>query len=315
MTAPARPLLESNIKRVLNIPIEHINDYKDNLYSRVMIKFFDSFEKFKKSILPLDIKAELDKVLDLDFPFFDKQKKYTLIAIPIYNSTHPQHILLLSKKKVFAYSDFNFNEYNKSYKEVITKPYGESTIITLGLLKNILRNYSLEFEKVRNRMTELDLNPILESIETSGRELRHLTDRLSELVRLIMTLKERDIEEFNTTLISFDYEILTGEARYWLERCRSHIYRVASLRTKSEMRTNRELNSTMRRLTVIITFLTITSIVVSVPGTIGAIFGIPALSDAYFKPHTTLLVLILIIATLLSIVLGYLYWKSLGLRN
>jgi len=280
-----------------------------------MIKFFDSFEKFKKVVSSLDLKADLDRVQDLDFPFFDKQKKYTLIAIPVYNLIRPQHIVLLSKKKVFVYSDFNFNDYQKSYKEVITKPYGESTAITLVLLKNILRNYSLEFEKIRNRMTELDLNPVLEAIEVSGRELRHLTDRMEELVKLIMTLKERDIEEFNTALISFDYEILTGEARYWLERCRSHIYRVASLRTKSEMKSNRELNSTMHRLTIIITFLTITSIVVSVPGTIGAIFGIPALSDAYFKPHTTLLVLVLLASTLLSVVLGYLYWKSLGLRN
>jgi Mg2+ and Co2+ transporter CorA len=81
------------------------------------------------------------------------------------------------------------------------------------------------------------------------------------------------------------------------------------------MQSNKELNATMGRLTVIMTFLTIVSIVVSVPGTVGAIFGIPALSDAYFRPHTLLLVLVLIMTTLLSIVLGFAYWKSLNLRS
>jgi len=214
---------------------------------------------------------------------------------------------------VLVYSDFTLKVYEKHFKDVLKKPYGESTVISFLILKQVLKNYSREFERIRAKMNLLDLDPVLGEIENSGRELRRLTDRCEELVQMIIILKERDIEEFNTSLISFDYEILSAEARYWLERCRSHMYRISSLRTKSEMRSNRELNSTMHRLTIIITFLTITSIVVSVPGTIGAIFGIPALSDAYFEPHTNLLVLILIASTLLSIALGYVYWKSLSL--
>ena len=80
------------------------------------------------------------------------------------------------------------------------------------------------------------------------------------------------------------------------------------------MQSNRELNDTMTRLTVIMTVLTIVSIVVSVPGTIGAVFGIPALSEAYFSSHTPFLVIILIAATAMSIIFGLLYWKSLGLK-
>ena len=87
------------------------------------------------------------------------------------------------------------------------------------------------------------------------------------------------------------------------------------MRTKSEMASNRELNTTITRLTVIMTFLTIINIVVNVPGTIGAIFGIPALSDVYFRNNTQLLILTLIAATGLSIFLGYFYWKSLKLTH
>ena len=63
------------------------------------------------------------------------------------------------------------------------------------------------------------------------------------------------------------------------------------------------------------TFLTIVSIVVNVPGTVGAIFGIPALSDAYFNFHTQGLIITLILTTILSMLLGYLYWRSLKLTK
>ena len=280
-----------------------------------MIKFFTSVEDFKKEASSIGEITNVDKILELDFPFLDKQQKYALLNIPIYQDGQQQNLVLLSKKLVLVYSDFTFKGYEKHFKDVLKKPYGESTVISFLILKQVLKNYSREFERIRAKMNILDLDPVLGEIENSGRELRRLTDRCEELVQMIIILKERDIKEFSTQLISFDYEILSAEARYWLERCRSHLYRIASLRTKSEMRSNRELNSTMHRLTIIITVLTITSIVVSVPGTIGAIFGIPALSDAYFKPHTSLLVLILIASTLLSVVLGYLYWKSLNLHS
>ena len=81
------------------------------------------------------------------------------------------------------------------------------------------------------------------------------------------------------------------------------------------MKANKELNDTIKKLTVITTFLTIVSIVVNVPGTVGAIFGIPALSTAFFDGHTTGLVLTLILTTVLSTMLGYIYWRSLKLNK
>ena len=278
-----------------------------------MIRFFDNFEKFKKEVLELGCRIEIDRIAELDFPFFESQDKFVIVYIPEYNVTRPKNFILMSKEYTFTYTNRELNNYGNNFKQIMKKPYGESTLITFLLLKSVLKNYSGEFEKVREEMNRLDLNPILEKIENAGRALRRLTDRIEELFQLMIVLKEREIKQFNTKLISFDYEILNAEARYWLERCRSHIYRIASLRTKSEMESNKELNETMKRLTVIITFLTIISIVVNVPGTIGAIFGIPALSDVYFRGHTVFLVLTLISATFLSIILGYLYWKSLKL--
>ncbi len=280
-----------------------------------MIKFFTKIPDFRKELKEEDIDIPIGSILNLDFPFVENRKNFTVITVPDYSSEDSENVVVMAKDRVLVFSGKDLNPAGKNFRDAIRKKHGESTIVTFLLLKNVVKNYSKEFENIRGIMNELDVKPILEEIEKSGKQLRRLTDRMEELVQLIMKLKERDIEYFEPLLISFDYEILQSEARYLLERCRSHIYRIASLRTKSEMESNRELNAKITRLTVIMTFLTIINIVVNVPGTIGAIFGIPALSDAYFKQNTSLLVLSLIIATFLSMVLGWIYWKSLKLTH
>src|SRR3989344_5398284 len=263
-----------------------------------MIKIFRKLEEFKEEMKIAGIERDLYSVFNLDMPFFERQSKFILMSLPIYDEENSKIVLLISKK---------------NYRQTLKKKHGESTVFMFLALRNAMKNYSEKFQEIREGMNSLDINPAFDSIEQSGRELRRLTDRLESLVETIIVIKESEINEFDTELISFDYDVLNTEARHWLERCRSHIYRIDSLRTKSEIMSNKQLNDTMGRLTVIMTFLTLVSIVVSVPGTIGAIFGIPALSDAYFKPHTNFLLIILILATLASIILGFFYWKSFGL--
>jgi Mg2+ and Co2+ transporter CorA len=279
-----------------------------------MIHSFTKLEDLKKVLASSKIQRDINSLLKLELPFFDYQDKVSILYFPLYRETESKCLIIISKKNVFVYSPADFNNHNRGHKTSSMKPNGESTIMTFLMLKYVLKNYSEQFQNIRDRMNELETDPILDLVEDSGRTLRRLTDKMESFVELIIVLKQRDIKQFDTDLVSFDYEVLSTEARYWLERCRSHIYRIASLRTKSEMKSNRELNDTMGKLTVIMTILTIVSIVVSVPGTIGAIFGIPALSEAYFSAHTPFLIVVLIVATLLSILLGFIYWKSLGLK-
>ncbi|MSS74256.1 hypothetical protein EXS72_01300 [Candidatus Pacearchaeota archaeon] len=271
--------------------------------------FLDMSEHMKKE----NQNIQLDKILAIDFPFLDANSEFTILSVPSYHEQKNNVVFI--KNDVFVLTPESIQNIETKFKTQLKKKYGQSTVVILLLLKAVLKNYSIEFEYIRERMNELDLNPIIDSIEHNGRALRKLTDRLEALLHVILQLKEREIKSFDTTLISFDYEILQTESRYWLERCRSHAYRIASLRTKSEMKANKDLNDTMKKLTVITTFLSIVAIVVNVPGTIGAIFGIPALSDAYFKAHNSGLLITLIVTTLLSILLGYIYWKSLKLKN
>jgi len=279
-----------------------------------MIHSFTKLDDLKKALASAKIQRDINSVLKLELPFFDYQDKVSILYFPVYGENDGKCLIVISKKNIFVYAPTSFGNHWKNYKQLLLKKNGESTIMTFLTLKFVLKNYSEQFQKIRDRMNELESSPALDYVEDSGRALRRLTDKMESFVELIIILKQREIKQFDTDIVSFDYEILSTEARYWLERCRSHIYRIASLRTKSEMQSNKELNDTMSRLTVIMTVLTIVSIVVSVPGTIGAIFGIPALSDAFFSSHTPILVVVLIVATAMSILFGFLYWKSLGLK-
>ncbi len=279
-----------------------------------MIHSFTKLEDLKKGLASAKIQRDVDSLLKLELPFFDYQEKVSILYFPLYREKEDKCLIIIFKKNVFVYAPGDFNNNHRGHKTAAVKTNEESTVMTFLMLKYVLKNYSEQFQKIRDRMNELETDPVLDLVEDSGRALRRLTDKMESFVELIIVLKQRDIKQFDTDLVSFDYEVLSTEARYWLERCRSHIYRIASLRTKSEMKSNRELNDTMGRLTVIMTILTIVSIVVSVPGTIGAIFGIPALSEAYFSAHTPFLVVVLVVATLISILFGFIYWKSLGLK-
>ena len=279
-----------------------------------MIKIFGDLEEFKKEVKEINKEINLDSILSLDFPFLECENGFTLMNLPLYREEQKNSVFVFGDK-ILVYSSIDTTTFENKFKKMFKRKHGESTVVIYYILKNVLKNYSQQFDKIRDLMNDLDLDPVLDSIEGAGRTLRKLTDRLEGLLHVIIELKQKEIEDFNVDIVSFDYEMLNTETRHWLERCRSHVYRIASLRTKHEMKANADLNNTMKRLTVIMTFLTIVSVVVNVPGTVGAIFGIPALSDAYFTKHTGGLVLTLILTTTLSIILGYVYWKSLNLKN
>ncbi len=279
-----------------------------------MIKIFSDLEEFKKEVREINKEINLDHILNLDFPFLESENGFTLMNLPLYREEQKNSVFV-SGDKVLVYSSIDIEKFESKFKKALKRKHGESTVVIYHILKNVFKNYSQQFEKIRDLMNELDLDPILDSVEGAGRALRRLTDRLEGLLHVIIELKRKEIESFNVDIVTFDYEMLNTETRYLLERSRSHIYRIASLRTKSEMKSNQELNNTMKKLTVIMTFLSIAAIVVNVPGTVGAIFGIPALSSAYFEGHIVLLVITLIFTTILSILLGWLYWKSLKLKS
>lgn len=279
-----------------------------------MYKVFTNFAEFNREVKEAGLKVNLKELTLLDYNFLQTYDNFTIINIRDYDK-EPNNLIILSPKKTFFYGGKDFVNGNlRQFSNILNKKYGESTAITFLVLEAVLTNYTTEFEGIRKELVELEQNLNIDKIEEEGRRLRKLIDRLEDFFDILIRLEERKLAEFDSKLINYDYNILTSEAKYWLERCRSNMYRIASLRTKCDIKSNSELSERITKLTIIMTFLTIVSIVVSIPGTIGAIFGIPALSDAYFKGNNRFLLGSLVISTLLAIALGYIYWKKLNLK-
>ncbi|MBI2673185.1 hypothetical protein HYX19_02910 [Candidatus Woesearchaeota archaeon] len=279
-----------------------------------MYKIFTNFNDFNREVKDSGLKINLKELTLLDYNFLQTYDVFTIINIRDYDK-EPNNLIVLSPKKALVYVGKDVINGNlRQFSNILNKKHGESTAITFLILEAVLTNYTSEFESIRKELTELEQNLNIDRIENEGRRLRKLIDRIEDFVDILIKLEERKLAEFDSKLINYDYNILTTEAKYWLERCRSNMYRIASLRTKCDIKSNSELNARITKLTIIMTFLTIVSIVVTIPGTVGAIFGIPALSDAYFKGHNRFLLESLVISTLLSVVLGYVYWKKLNLK-
>ena len=279
-----------------------------------MHKILTDFNEFDKEIKQLGLKLNVEDLTFLDYNFLQIHENFTIINIRDYTQD-PNNIIILTNDWTIAYSkNHAILDKLKQFNSIIKKKYGESTAITFLLLDSVLSNYKLEFEDIRKRLVQLEQTLEIDKIEEEARVLRKLIDRLEDFGDILIKLGERKLEEFNNKLIDYDYSILAAESKYWLERCRSNMYRIASLRTKCDIKSNSDLNARITKLTVIMTFLTIVSIVIAIPATIGAIFGIPALSNAYFEGHNALLITTIIIFTLVSVVLGFIYWKSLKLR-
>lgn len=279
-----------------------------------MYKIFTDFNEFSKELQEAGLKIDIEELTILNHNFLQTYNHFTILSVVDYDK-EPSNIIVLSPKDTFLYTKKIVDKQRlKQFNNILGKKHGDSTVMTFLVLQAVLNNYKSEFEEIRNHLIQLERTLEINKIEEEGIRLRKLIDRLEDFVDIVIKLEERDLAEFDSKLIKYDYNILTAESKYWLERCRSNMYRIASLRTKCDIKSNSELNERITKLTVIMTFLTITSIVIAIPGTIGAIFGIPALSNAYFEGHNSLLVITLIIATLLSILFGYLYWKGLKLK-
>ena len=167
-----------------------------------MIRIFHDIGEFKDEIKKEGVERDIDSVLKLELPFFEKQEKFVMIFLPTYELDSQKIMMMIFRKNVFIFSKNNFDNYEKKYRAPLKTKNGESTTMIFLGLKYALKNYSEQFQKIWDAMNELEVNPIIDKIEESGRILRRLTDRLENLVEMILVIKESEIKEFDAEMAS-----------------------------------------------------------------------------------------------------------------
>ena len=161
------------------------------------------FEGFKKRAKELGFEQNINQLLKLDLFFFEQYDKFVLINIKDYDE-EPNNFLILSKDNTLIFTSTPINEKELTlYKNTIKKEYGVSTVLTLVVLKQILKNYASEFEKIKNEINEVENRLNFNSVEGVGRKLRKLTDRFEDILEknpgiglgtLIAKLQEKNIK-------------------------------------------------------------------------------------------------------------------------
>src|SRR3990172_2721710 len=166
-----------------------------------MIEVFGTIDGLEGALASKKIERDVDSLLKLDLPFYDYEDRVSVSYFPMYPDNRERCLVFITKKDVLVYSSISLNNYERKYKTILKKPRSESTIITFLVLKAVLKNYSEQFQKIRDRINELEMQPVLDKIEDSGRALRRLTDKIESLVELIIVLKQREIKQFDVSLV------------------------------------------------------------------------------------------------------------------
>src|SRR3990167_11093469 len=115
-----------------------------------MIHSFTKLEDLKKALSSAKIQRDINSLLKLELPFFDYQDKVSILYFPIYGENDGKCLIVISKKNIFVYAPDNFGNPWKSHKQLLTKPHGESTVMTFLVLKFVLKNYSEQLKRIRD---------------------------------------------------------------------------------------------------------------------------------------------------------------------
>ncbi len=104
-----------------------------------MIKITENLDELKREIASLNKDIEIDRIVNIDLPFIESQKEFTVINIPSYGGEKNNNIIFIIEKKVFVYTSINLKKFERKFEKIIKKKNGESTVSIFMLLKSILK--------------------------------------------------------------------------------------------------------------------------------------------------------------------------------
>ncbi len=238
-----------------------------------MLKTFSDFDAFDAEAKKMGVAENLRHLLALDLTFFEKYPNYSVINLRDYGD-EPNNLLVLSRDESILYSSkkFSDNDY-VMFKHTLEKKYGESTVLAYLVLRDVLKNYSEQFEKLNAEIDALETSLDAVRIEETGRNLRKLMDKVEDFVDVLIKLEDRQVREVNTAYVGYDYDVLTAKSKHLLDRCRSHMGQIVGLRNEVEVRATKELNLRIASLSDVMKKLTAITVILMLPTIIASHYG------------------------------------------
>ncbi len=273
---------------------------------------FTDFPAFAARAKKAGVEDNIQPLLTLPVMFLQRTSGYTLLTLKDYRFD-ANRIVFLSKGECLVYGEQPAlpKELSK-HKDVLKKPYGESTIVALLLMRKVLESYQTRFEEINKAIDETEETLDLYRAAEVWKKLRRTTDRMEDFVDLVIRLKDREILEVDTTLVSYDYDVLLSTAQHLLDRCKSHLIQLANLRNEFEVASTLTLSRNVEQLTKVTAFLAIVTLIISVPNTVATVFSIVPVGAS---TDLSTIWIILLFSTLVALGAGYYYWKTYKRRH
>ncbi|MFH1779875.1 MAG: CorA family divalent cation transporter [Candidatus Micrarchaeota archaeon] len=272
-----------------------------------MIKTFTDYEEFKKEVEKTKLPITIDELKNVSVGFLEEYEEFVVISLPSYSDS-PLNILLLSKNENYSITSKTIDQASlKQFKLLANKQFGESTSLSFLVFRNILANYAEKFSKLAYEIEQHEENLDLESLEEANNGLRRLTNRVEDLLDIAISVEENKIRQIKTNYLRYDYDVLLAKIQNLLDRCRNHLNQLRDLRETIQIQAQSKLSSSIEKLTVITIFLTVISVVIAIPNTVGTIFGVPSISEIV---EAQTVIEILGISLVLSVVWGIYYWNK-----
>lgn len=266
-----------------------------------MIYSFDDFKEFAKKAKKLGIPGDLGELRDLDIIFHEVYDSYMILSLVAPKG--PNRIVILSKDFSLIYPKTKI----KPKKLKKAGVYAESTFVAYTVLDRMADRYIKHFEALNREIDEVDKKKFtFEAIEELSDRLKGFRDIADDFVLLLIKLEKKGVKFVQTMALPYSFDILVAEARHLADRCRSSRKEISVLRDKFDAIQMRNLNTTMERLTKVMTVLTVVTLIISIPNTIATVFGIPTF--AQLIPWGDVLSM-LVISSIIAIVISLFYWK------
>lgn len=272
-----------------------------------MIGIYQNFDEFLKQAQEMGVNEDLRALLTLNLIFFERYEDYSVVSVRDYSEA-PNNVLVLSKDKTLLYSEKQITQRDfRLFKYTVQKTYGESTALTLLVLKEVLKSYSKHFDKLNAEIDSYSGVKDLEKIEHTTVDLRKLTVDVEDFQNLLYTLEDRKVREFRTEYVEYDYDLVLAHTQHLLDRCRNHLQELRDLRSEVEVRATSDLNRSIKGLTVVMMFLTIITVVLTVPNTVATVFGVAPIAELYDAPT---ILFIVVLSMVLAAAWGVHYWMK-----
>lgn len=204
----------------------------------------------------------------------EASEQYLLLNVKEYGVEKPDNMLFLTEDKAYAFSgNCPSPSAIKSFEGILTKPFGNSTILCFLILDKIIDNHKKQLEVFVEKIKKQEEDFDQVEYRKLNLEIERFSDRLEEFHDLLLELQERRYKQVQSHYISFDYRVLIAESLSLQGRCGRRIDSLKGVRQDHEIRATEELNKRILKLNDVVKRLTAITVIFMLPTLIASHFG------------------------------------------